>query len=486
MQGAVSAKNGFSVMKRLKQLLLIYMFIMASAENQEKVVVIGAGFAGLTAAYRLQAQGIDVEVYEARERVGGRVFSVNILGSIAELGGQNIRDGGRAENLLTLASELNLKTQSKRLSFKPSYVDGHELYDFKKLVQACHFTEEQVREMLYVKGQEARNMEELLSLLFMRDEVLYKACKVLLEGYEGGSLNRLSAQCRTTLYHILLGGLCAVHSTSDEIESLSIAGGNGLLAEKLAHLLGNRVHLNHPLTAMDKEDRNYRLTFKGGKTVAADRVILTMPCPIYKDLVISDAVMAQEKKDAISALPCGTTAKIIIPVESVTSRGYLSDAMTLFNAANSTTLTLYFRNAHASFTQDTLCQKLQMALPLVKTFYTLQNSLPPHLAQDTSFVTYEGAVGHSWPLDPFAQGSYSYIPAGQEEAYTSMTQVEGEKVKTLFAPIDNTLFFAGEHTCIDLEICGTMEAAVESGERIARLLLKCMTHEMHHQLTRAE
>jgi len=45
-------------------------------------------------------------------------------------------------------------------------------------------------------------------------------------------------------------------------------------------------------------------------------------------------------------------------------------------------------------------------------------------------------------------------------------------VKTLFKPIDNRLYFAGEHASVLLDIPGTMEAACESGERTARMIQK--------------
>jgi hypothetical protein len=53
----------------------------------------------------------------------------------------------------------------------------------------------------------------------------------------------------------------------------------------------------------------------------------------------------------------------------------------------------------------------------------------------------------------------------------SITEEKEEKFKTAFVPIQN-LYFAGEHTSISLEVPGTMEAACESGERIARAILK--------------
>jgi cation diffusion facilitator CzcD-associated flavoprotein CzcO len=46
------------------------------SKSRGPVAVIGAGLAGLTAAYRLQQRGFDVTVFEARDRVGGRVWTV--------------------------------------------------------------------------------------------------------------------------------------------------------------------------------------------------------------------------------------------------------------------------------------------------------------------------------------------------------------------------------------------------------------------------
>src|SRR5579871_4595647 len=96
-------------------------------ETQPAVVVVGAGFAGLTTAYRLHQQGIDVHVYEARNRVGGRVLSATVGGNCVELGGQNIADGGTAENLLRLAYECQLELIRNRYPLKFNYFDGEKL-----------------------------------------------------------------------------------------------------------------------------------------------------------------------------------------------------------------------------------------------------------------------------------------------------------------------------------------------------------------------
>ena len=83
------------------------------------VVVVGAGFAGLTAARRLQQEGRSVLVLEARDRVGGRIFNHTFDdGTIVELGGQWV--GPTQDRVLALADELGVGTF-------PSYDEGDHL-----------------------------------------------------------------------------------------------------------------------------------------------------------------------------------------------------------------------------------------------------------------------------------------------------------------------------------------------------------------------
>ena len=83
------------------------------------VVVVGAGFAGLTAARRLQQEGRSVVVLEARDRVGGRILNHTFAdGTIVELGGQWV--GPTQDRVLALADELGVGTF-------PSYEEGDNL-----------------------------------------------------------------------------------------------------------------------------------------------------------------------------------------------------------------------------------------------------------------------------------------------------------------------------------------------------------------------
>jgi monoamine oxidase len=68
----------------------------------------------------------------------------------------------------------------------------------------------------------------------------------------------------------------------------------------------------------------------------------------------------------------------------------------------------------------------------------------------------EAAYLHNWQTDPFARGAYSYIAVGG-----------GEARRTLAAPLEDTLFFAGEATDTEDE-AATVTGALQSGERAAR------------------
>lgn len=96
----------------------------ASVVNNTEVVIIGAGLAGLTAGYYLTKDGIDVKIYEARNRIGGRVYTHYFDdGVFEECGGKEINDGGDAKRIKNLASKINCPIRSEFETYRVSAID---------------------------------------------------------------------------------------------------------------------------------------------------------------------------------------------------------------------------------------------------------------------------------------------------------------------------------------------------------------------------
>lgn len=464
--------------------LLAIFFTTTSvfAENSDpKVVVVGAGLAGLTAAYRLQKEGIDVDLYEARNRVGGRVLTVCVKGTIAELGGQNITDGGEAINLHRLIDEFGFELTQSRVNLDHSYFDGCDLIPIKQLVRDKQFNPKMVRDQLNELILHSHNMKEILDGLFEETDPLYKFFSVRLASYEGAPPEKLSTFYAETLFHMLLGGICSAHPANGEedhyIDLISIKGGNSLLPEKIASIIGSRLHLNQPLKQVTKaEDGSFALTFQDGQKVKADIVVLAIPCSVYETIVFEDNVIGLERLEAIKNVQYGTNAKILVPFSATPAKraGLINDQVVSFFHRN--LLVIYYTGETSRFSRDTILSRYTPVWPMIeKGFGAIGPSfIAPAFAEDRPFAIYDSPVGYSWPNDPYAKGSYSYIAPGQEAPLTAITEEQGELFKTLFAPIDERLYFAGEHASILMDVPGTMEAACESGERVARTIFKLL------------
>lgn len=477
---------------------------------QPRIAIIGAGFAGLTAAYRLQTSWLNqnsdkkgcysnITIYEARNRVGGRVFTINMNGSPVEMGGLNIGDAGSAVNLKKLIADLGLEIETEHRRSALNYWDGSHVVphlkqrvreELEALQKKYDFSFEENTANLQKKLEEcaeskgpATTLRDVFKKFFGNEKsLLFKMLSCSIAADAGASIEKLNSNLAMTLY----GNLCQAAELcledEDETEDITlpesvimVKRGNGKLAEAIAEKFPGQVHLQHVLTQLSKnQDGSYLLIFKNGKTVTADIVVLSMPCPTYKNIEIDEAILSRERKERIQTITYGTNAKIVIPVaEQDPNKDYMMDHGELGkNRGN--VVDFYYTGNAGIFTSDTLDATYQRDLPLLKSAYTiLQGRLKPVMARDKSFATYNGPVGHSWASDPFAGGSYSCVAPGKEgELFTERVDlVDGsvtvnEQIKKLFAPIADTVFFAGEHT----DFGSTMDAAVTSGERAAYLI----------------
>ena len=91
-------------------------------EKENEILIIGAGLAGLTAAYHLEKKSIPFKIIEARNRVGGRILTeVNEFGGTIEMGATWFAQKHR--NLFSLIEEL-------RIPIIEQYSGTHAIYEY--------------------------------------------------------------------------------------------------------------------------------------------------------------------------------------------------------------------------------------------------------------------------------------------------------------------------------------------------------------------
>jgi len=207
--------------------------------------------------------------------------------------------------------------------------------------------------------------------------------------------------------------------------------------------------------------------------VIADTLILAIPCSVYENINFH-GIIPSDRLQLIQNIEYGQNAKILVPcsIKSQYRMGVIGNNVVSFFDGEKGAMTIYYAGHSSYFSSDTILEAYQLARPMIELGYqkACPDFIEPVYAKDVAFAKYLGPTGYSWPSDPSAKGSYSYIGCSQQEILTSTTQYKAETFKSLFAPIEQ-LCFAGEPPSILMDVPGTIQAACESGERIGRTIL---------------
>jgi monoamine oxidase len=452
----------------------------ARAAAGSQVVIVGAGAAGLTCAYRLQQHGVEARVIEAGTRVGGRMYSLRNRfpdGQTTELGGEFIDSDHTA--LLALASELGLAvddlayvggTSGNVFAFEGRLIrhDNQLLEAFRPL--AAKILEEigpdgehcEVRfDHATAEGREldATSLAEWLSTRGFTG-LIAEVLKVAYLGEYG-----LEPQEQSALNLLCLVGAepppVEIYGESDE--RFHLAGGNDALPQRLAQRLSRPVELGTRLEAIRAAGSGYELTVSRGAgrdAYLADAVVLAIPFTLLRQVDLQ-VELPQAKRRAIAELGYGTNAKLIC--------GFGKRVWTEAGATGAVFTDLGFQacwetsrgqaGTHGiltNFLGGTAGARLHEGASEThaKRFTTQLDKVFPGAGRAATGQ----AVRFTWPAFPLSLGSYSCYRPGQ---YAAIRGAEGFTV--------GGLHFCGEHT--SLRYGGFMNGAVESGERVARKIL---------------
>jgi monoamine oxidase len=198
-------------------------------------------------------------------------------------------------------------------------------------------------------------------------------------------------------------------------------------------------------------------TTQGGRTETfeAEAAIITLPLGVLKARAVVFHPALPDKDEAIDDLEFGHVVKITL----IFRRVWWPDADFGFIHALDEAIPTWWSQAGAPVLTGWVGGRKADAL-LAQTPVQLEacalDILPRILPHATAPPELIASHTHNWTDDPCVRGAYSYIPVGGLFL-----------PKQLAAPVDRTLFFAGEATALDAQM-GTVFGALESGQRAAR------------------
>jgi monoamine oxidase len=427
-----------------------------------RVVVVGAGFSGLAAAYELQRAGYEVTVVEARNRVGGRVLSFSDL-----VPGKNVEGGGE------LIGSNHPAWVAYAKQFGLTFLDvGEEDLEAPIVIKGKRVTPEQ-SEQLWEEMEKVFNTIVADAAKVDADEPWKAAGAEALDKRtlaDWISKTSGSPLCRSALYTMMtadngvvpewqsyLGNLAMVKGGGlekywTESEVYRCQGGNQQLATKLVAAIGAaRVLTRTPVRAIALTDKGGRVTLGSGKVLEAEHVLLTAPPSVWNKIAL-DPVLPP------SLVPqMGTNVKYLMSLKSpVWRRTALAPEMLSDGPVSMTW--------HATDGQKGAGEALTAfsgGPPADQCReWTAANRDRNYLAElnkvyrgiSASFVR---ARFMDWPSDPWTKASYSFPAPGQ---VTSQGPTLREGI--------GRLHFAGEYT--SYAFMGYMEGALNSGAAVAK------------------
>lgn len=438
--------------------------------KQPRIVIVGAGLAGLTLAHRLVQAGIEAAVYEARDRVGGRVWTIHEApapGLSSDLGGSFIDSVHHATLELARELEVPLLDAADDADLQGTvywferrrYTDEQVAAAVAPLLPRIHADYRSYRaDPAQAARRDAQSISQYLTELGVQGWI--RAClEVLFTMEMGRECDEQSALTFIDQLAPIWDGQNMMFDLHDE--RYTVAGGAQRLAAALAQKLGSRIHLSRSLEAVRATHSGYALHFAGMTAeVPADLLVLALPFSVLRQLELRVA-LPEAKRKAIAELSYGSNGKIIAGFRAKQWRrhGYdgsvLSDFpwqtvwdSTTFQPGPAGGLTFFFGGHATSSVLTRLKPDLQPLLGQL-------NQVFPGVA-----ALYNGYyLAWNWAQCPFAQGSYSCYTRGQ---WTTLAP-------EIARPVGN-LFFAGEHCSIEFN--GFMNGAIESGQHTAATLLR--------------
>lgn len=269
--------------------------------EMKDVIVIGAGWAGVIAARQLSEAGLSVQVLEARDRVGGRVWYDKLDPEIdlkVELGGTYMPPGESCTpRMKDELARYGFETQDAHVPevnywwLQGRLIEGGLPVDFdkiKELERLLFFLARDAKRLLGLDYPDATVADlDVSPLQWLRDNGIdgdtYELLLAEVVLYLGGKPDEISMM-HILWWIALLGGDVWTMYTAP---SAKIGGGSQTLVATIAKEAGLDIQFNRPVVAVRQDEDGVRVELNNGEELTARRVVVAAPLNVWKDIEFS-------------------------------------------------------------------------------------------------------------------------------------------------------------------------------------------------------
>jgi monoamine oxidase len=422
--------------------------------KKPKVIIIGAGFSGLAAAYKLYQKKIDFVIVEARNRIGGRVFSHTMdeqENLIVELGAEWV--GESHTRLRELCEEMKLPLDNNQL-------DTHLIYDnryYKKgewdftkpWKEKFELLKKNYSKLTLVEKNKLDKMDWWRYLNNNGCEGFDLAVRELGDSTDfGESIRHVSALAALAEY--------AESSEKNEMD-FKIKGGNAMLAKKIVEKIGlDKIKMNCTVHKIKQHQYGVEVYCSSGEILKADKIICTAPTFALKKIDWQPA-LPKVQVDAINALQYARINKNPI---LFTNRFWKDESFDLItdmpghyfyhatkNQASPKGVLISYTTGDKAEVINNLSEENKLKV--------VQLSLHKGFGDISSF--YEKQINYYWGNDEYSRGAYALYGIGQWKS-----------TQEILSKHFMHTHFAGEHLA---DWQGFMEGAINTGEDAAIAIL---------------
>jgi len=455
--------------------------LWAQDVTDPKIAIIGAGMAGLSAAYHLKKAGYRATLYEASNRVGGRMYTVKDVvgkGLWVNLGAEYINSDH--EDMLALAQEFQIPLLDRfvpeELALKDLYYFDGQTISEAKLAEALLPVAERIAVDSDRLDEDWENVGielDALSVAEYGDRIglsgwLREFIELVMITEMGLEADQITA---LNLIRLLptVDEQGNVASTGYSDERYLVQNGTQAITDALAGELQNQIETGMALESIRQQGERFRLTFNS-TDVDADLVVLAIPFSVLRSVPMGVS-LPQTLRQFIDEVGYANNVKVTVghnqPVwrdQGLSALGYTDLPLQTFFEASQLqqselgAMTYYLGG-------DIGWESQRYSVEENARLYTeMLDPFIPNLLE-----SYNGKAARlHWPSDPHALGSYACWKPGQ---YTTFGQhhvyIEGEDEQNVH---HGRLIFAGEHTSDESQ--GYMNGAAQSGRLAAKTVLR--------------